>query len=293
MLRARRRFALVFLAFGWSLISGKVAHSQEQSITSAISMARSAFIPRPCGDRRPVPGTEREAGPARQADHADKLCAELTSNRNTTTSPGRADAREKANDDPVLEELRAMGERGLTIERAREKVVGILEGNNRCATWFEQAEPDAARKFRSLGYTIDESGPRYTLKMQNAAGEWRYQQPYVASSIEDASAGSTITINGKGAFFQLRSGVHIVAKQGGPGGPSISQLLHIDFYLGGSLGAQVTTLLHEFSHVVGLLPVDGGTDFGPELSAQNTQIVLHHCRAEVEAAGKHKSPLNP
>jgi len=187
----------------------------------------------------------------------------------------------------VLQELKAMGEQGLIIMRAREEVIEILEGKNRCAAWFEQADP-AARKFRSLHYALDENGPQNTLKIQNAAGGWLYQQPYVASSIEDASAGSTITINGKGAFFQLRAGVRIVPKDGGPGGLSTSQLLHIDFYVGGTLGAQVIALLHEFSHVVNLLPADGESVFGRELSTQNTQVVLRHCRAEVEAAGKHK-----
>src|SRR2546422_7444979 len=205
---ACRGFAVVFLAFGLSLISGKVAHTQDQSITSSTPMARPKVIPRLCGDRRPVPGPQRKSG--------------------------------------------------------------------------------------SLRYTIDDSGPQYTFKIQNAAGEWLYQQPYVASSIEDASAGSTITVNGKGAFFQLRSGVRIVPKDGGPGGLSASQLLHLDLYLGGTLDAQVTALLHEFSHVVGLLPADGGSGFGAELSTQNTQIVLRHCRGEVEAAGKHKGLfLNP
>jgi hypothetical protein len=222
------------------------------------------------------------------------LCDEPAFARSTTGSPGEADVREKEDEDSVLEELKAMGEQGRIIERAREEMVGILEGHNRCAAWFEQAEPDAARKFRSLHYLIDESGSRYTLKVQNPGGGWLYQQPYVASSIENAMAGSTITINGKGAFFQLRAGVRIVPKDGGPGGLSASHLLHLDLYVGGTLGAQVTTLLHEFSHVVGLLPADGEGMSGQELSTQNTQIVLQHCRAQVEAAGKHKGLLlNP
>jgi hypothetical protein len=200
---------------------------------------------------------------------------------------------EKADEDPVLEELRAMGEKGRLIERARQEVAQILEGHNGCAAWFDQAEPDAARKFRSLHYAIDGSGPQYALKVQNFAGGWVYQQPYVASSMENASAGSTITINGKGAFFQLRAGVRIMPKDGGPGGLSTSQLLHLDLYVGGTLDAQVTTLLHEFTHVVGLLPADGESVSGQELSTQNTQIVLQHCRAQVEAAGKRKGlPLN-
>jgi hypothetical protein len=292
---ACRRFAAVFFVFGLLLVSGKVvAQSQGQSITSPTSLARSTVVRRRCGDRRPIRGPQRESGSPREADHSEILCAEVAFDYSATASPGHGDVREKANEDPVLEELKAMGEQGLGIERAREEVLEILESQNRCAAWFQQAEPHAARKFRSLRYTIDDSGPQYTFKIQNAAGEWLYQQPYVASSIEDASAGSTITVNGKGAFFQLRSGVRIVPKDGGPGGLSASQLLHLDLYLGGTLGAQVTALLHEFSHVVGLLPADGGSGFGPELSAQNTQIVLRHCRAEVEAAGKHKGLfLNP
>jgi hypothetical protein len=288
MLRARTRFAVLFLAFGLSLISGQVGHSQDQSFASSTPTARPKIIPRPCGDRRPIPETQRERGSAREADHSDKLCAELVFDRGATASPWHADIREKENEDPVLKELMAMGEKGLIIMRAREDVVEILEGRNRCAAWFEQAEPDAVRKFRSLRYTIDESGPQYTLKIQNADGGWLYQQPYVASSTEDATAGSAIIINARGAFFQLRSGVRIAPRRGGPGGFSTSQLLHVDLYVGGTRGAQVITLLHEFSHVVGLLPADGGS-FGQELSMQNTQVVLRHCRAQVEAAGKHKS----
>ncbi len=234
---ACRRFAVVFFVFGLLLVSGKVAHTQDQSITSSTSMGRPKVIPRPCGDGRPVPGPQRKSGSVRETDRSDKLCAELAFDRSATASLGHGDVREKANEDAVLEELIAMGEQGLVIERARQEVLEILEGQNRCAAWFQQAEPEVARKFQSLRYRIDESGPPYTFKLQNASGEWLYQQPYVA---------------------------------------------------------KVTALLHEFSHVVGLLPADGGTVFGSELSTQNTQIVLRHCRAEVEAAGKHKGLfLNP
>ncbi len=294
MLRARGRFAVVFFVLALSLTSSRAAHAQARSITSPTSKARSPVVPWPCGDRRPTLVTQPEREQASKVDNADKLCAELAFNRSTTGSSRRTDVHEKAYEDPVLEELKAMGEQGRIIERAREAVVEILEGHNGCAAWFEQAEPDAAKKFRSLRYAVEESGPQYTLKIQNSAEGWLYQQPYVASSIENASAGSTITINSKGAFFQLRAGVRIVPKDGGPGGLSTSQLLHLDGYVGGTLGAQVTTLLHEFSHVVGLLPSDGENVSGQELSTQNTQIVLQHCRAQVEAAGKHKgSLLNP
>ncbi len=185
MLRARRRFAVVFLVFAMSLANSRIARSQDQSITSPISIARSLVIPRPCGDRRPAPGSQRETTSAREADQPDKLCVERALDRSAIGSPWRADIREKENEDAVLEELTAIGERGLIIERVRQEVVEILEGHNRCAAWFVQAEPDAARKFRSLRYAIDESGPQYALKIQNSAGQWLYQQPYVASSIEN------------------------------------------------------------------------------------------------------------
>jgi hypothetical protein len=287
VLQARGRFAVVFLVFGFLFIFGQVTRSQDRSNTFPNAKGQTLVIPRPCAPRHPVPDSRRESVSARESDHADKLCAEPPLDRNATASRWRPDDREEENGDPVLDELKVMGEKGLVILRAREQVIEILEGQNRCAAWFGQGEPDPVRKFRSLRYKIDESGREYTLKIQGADKEWRYRQPYVASTIEGASAGSTITINGRGAFFQVRSGLRIVAVDGGPGQLSTSQLLHIDFYVGGTVHAQVIALLHEFSHIAGLLPVDGGSLAGSELSTQNTQTVLRHCRAQVEAAAKH------
>jgi hypothetical protein len=289
VLQACGRFAVVSLAFGFLLIFGKVARSQDRSNTFPTSTGRPSIIPRPCGDHRPAPDAQRESVSARDADRSDQLCAELPFHGSVNTSAWHAEDREGGAADPVQEELKAMGEWGLMILRAREEVVQILESQNRCAAWFEQAEPDAVSKFRSLHYGIDESGPQYTSKVQGADGNWRYEQPYVASSIQGATTGATITINGRGAFFQLRSGLRVVPMDGGPGGLGVSQMLHIDFYMGGTLHAQVVALLHEFSHIASLLPADGGTLAGRELSTQNTQIVLRHCRAQVEAAGKHQS----
>src|SRR4029077_1331397 len=250
------RLAIVCLVFGLLPTVVKVGYSQGQSKTIPTTGGRPSVIPKACGGRRPIPEGRRESVSAHEAEHSDNLCAELPFDRNATGLRWHAGEREGEDVDPVLEELKAMGEQGLIIMRAREEVVEILEGQNRCAAWFEQAEPDAVSKFRSLHYGIDETGPEYTLKIQGADRRWRYQQPYVASSMDGASAGSTITINARGAFFQLGSGLRIVPRDGGPGGLSTSQLLHIDFYIGGTHSAQVVALLHEFSHIVGLLPAD-------------------------------------
>lgn len=289
MPRACRGFAVVFFAFGLSLISGNTAHAQEESGIYSVLRARPAAIPRWCGDRPPILDTKRERTSILGKFYSENLCDEPVSRRTVADSPRSADVRGDANEDPVLDELKSMGEKGLIIGRARENVIRILKGHNQCAAWFAEAEPDAAEKFRSLRYAIKEDGPQLTLKIQNVAGEWLYEQPVVANSIENAGRGSTIAINGRGAFFRFTAGVRIVPKDGGSGGLAVSQRLRIDFYSGGTTGAQVTALLHEFSHVVGLLPADGESFVGAEVSTQNTQIVLRHCRAEVEAAAKHKS----
>jgi hypothetical protein len=294
VLQARGRFAVVSLILVFLLTFGQVAHSQQRSNTFPPAKGQALVIPTQCADRKPIPDSRRETVSAHETDHADKACNASPLDRNATTSRWRSEKGEEQNGDPVVEELKRMGEKGLVILRARENVIEILGGQNQCAAWFGQGEADPVSKFRSLHYGIDETGREYTLKIQGANKEWRYQQPYVASSIEGASAGSAITINGRGAFFQLRSGLRIVPADGGPGQLSTSRLLHIDFYVGGTLHAQVIALLHEFSHIAGLLPVDGGSLAGSELSTQNTQVVLRHCRAQVEAAGKHRNLLlNP
>jgi hypothetical protein len=65
--------------------------------------------------------------------------------------------------------------------------------------------------------------------------------------------------------------------------PTIS-ILHVGDYQGGSLKAQVTTLLHEYAHVVELIPVDTGRADGAQLSTQNTETVLRHCRKQIDAS---------
>ena len=64
----------------------------------------------------------------------------------------------------------------------------------------------------------------------------------------------------------------------------LPRLLHVGSYSGGSVNAQVTTLLHEFGHIVGLLPIDSGEANSAILSTQNTQVVLAHCRKQIEAS---------
>ena len=194
--------------------------------------------------------------------------------------------------DPLEAELIAMGTRGFIIGKARLNVLGLLAGSSACSAWFEQAGPGPAEKFKSIHYVLDEEGPETILKLQNAENSWFFQQPYIASAFENAGEGSAITINAKGAFFLETAGVRIIPRDGGPGGSDMGRLQHVDIYTGGTLPAQTTTLLHEFAHIVGLLPVDSGFAGAAELSTENTRTVLSHCRTEVEEGAKRISKLS-
>ncbi len=94
----------------------------------------------------------------------------------------------------------------------------------------------------------------------------------------------TITINTKGAFFSAASQVREVNKEGGPDSIRGTRLLHVGPYDGDTLTARAVTLLHEFGHVIDLLPPDEDNVEGR--SVQNTHEVLRYCRAELNSLTK-------
>jgi hypothetical protein len=63
-----------------------------------------------------------------------------------------------------------------------------------------------------------------------------------------------------------------------------TRALRVGPYWGDTPNAQVLALLHEFGHVIDLLPSDGEDQEGK--SAQNTNEVLRYCRAEVESSAR-------
>lgn len=186
-------------------------------------------------------------------------------------------------EDPVETELVRMGSDGMLIAGARQQVLEILREGNSCSGWFAQEEPNPARKFASLHFQSDAAGSSFSLGDFDAAG-FSIIEPYVARAQENVGPGSMITLNAHGAFFQQRAGTMFRW----PGStthsrPAIS-MLHVGDYQGGSLKAQVATLLHEYAHIVGLIPVDTGRPDGAQLSTQNTETVLRHCRKQIDAS---------
>jgi hypothetical protein len=70
-------------------------------------------------------------------------------------------------------------------------------------------------------------------------------------------------------------------REGGPLSFRGARYLKVGPYGGNTLQAQVVTLLHEFGHLLSLLPTDKGDYEGK--SVQNTMEVLRFCRAQVES----------
>jgi hypothetical protein len=181
-------------------------------------------------------------------------------------------------------ELSVLGSAGFVVAGARQQVLQILGEHSSCSAWYAQAEGDPQRKFASLHYRIEDGDV-------TAVGELSpiglaYREPYVARAQESVGAGSVITLNAHGAFFRLRAPFKVRLHDGAPMFDRSTVILHVANYSGGSLNAQVSTLLHEYAHIVGLLPVDFGEANSGSVSTQNTLTVLQHCRKEIEASSK-------
>lgn len=181
-------------------------------------------------------------------------------------------------------QLAALGERGMTIAVAREKVLEILQGQNSCSAWFRQTDPDAANVFAGLHIIVDPNGPRYITGSKTDFGDELLKHPYAASASENAGRGAVITLNANGPFFVPSA---IVLQQDYVGGPLHRagwRLLSTGGYAGNTLSAQMTTLLHELGHVIGRIPEDVDELSGQ--SGRNTAEVLHFCHAQIKTVAR-------
>ena len=182
--------------------------------------------------------------------------------------------------DPVRLRLLNMGARGRAIERAREHVLAILRADNSCSAWFRETNSDAADIFESLNFSLAD-GPKDILEFKSSR-DILLRHPYSARVEENAGPNATVLLNANGAFFVKTAEIFERQIAGGFLRPAGLRELRIDSYAGGTLPAQMTTLLHELGHVIGRLPDDSDESSG--LSMQNTERVLHACRAEINAS---------
>ena len=182
--------------------------------------------------------------------------------------------------DIVPAELSALGKRGAKIARARAEVLEILRSDNACTEWLETKDANPAATFQSLYFLLDEHGSPDILESMESDSLRIFRQPYVAQATQDGGAHTAITINANGAFYRSQGSVEKVSKEEGPYKRDGTRLLMVGSYRGDTLSAQMITLLHEFGHIIDLLPEDMDNLDGK--SVRNTSEVLRHCRAEVE-----------
>ena len=181
----------------------------------------------------------------------------------------------------MRDDLNTMGKQGQKILLARQKVLEILQTENTCTEWYRSKDADPAATFRTLTFSLDHQGEAYVRKTNQAGELDLIRSPYVASVIQGEGRYATVTINVNGAFFYPMANVVKSHKEGGMLNFQGARLLRVGPYAGGTLNAQVVTLLHEFGHVTDLLPPDRDDYEGK--SQQNTEEVLRFCREQVES----------
>ena len=183
--------------------------------------------------------------------------------------------------DPIREQLRAMGKPGLTVAQARDHVLEILQPQNSCSAWFQDAAPNAASHFASLKFVI-ENGPRDVLSWRSRSGEMLFKHPYAAMALQDATGNYFVVLNARGAFF-VRAAVVLRQENEGRFFRAVgSRYLLVGSYVGDTLAAQITIILHELGHVVGRLPDDSDELSGQ--SGRNTAEVLRYCGNQIDTS---------
>jgi hypothetical protein len=191
-----------------------------------------------------------------------------------------------AKSDPVALELAGLGKRGAMIERSREQVLTVLQGENGCAAWFQEVEPEPAEVFRSLHYIIEEHGPFYVLHARDQEGREVFKHPWSARALQNSGRDSFIRLNTRGAFFTYTSPVLQVDPEGPMHWPGDRHRLFVASYSGDTGGARMAILLHELGHIVGRLPEDDDNWDGR--SDRNSEEVIRHCGREIRES-KEKS----
>jgi hypothetical protein len=186
--------------------------------------------------------------------------------------------------DLVQEELAGMGKSGQKILRARDKVLEILQTENACSAWFREKDSNAAATFRTLSFAVDRKAEQAVLETRDRDNMLTFRNPYVARVFQGDGAYATITINAGGAFFTPMATVLETWQGGGVVNYHGPRTTNVGPYAGNTMHAQVLALLHEFGHVLDLLPTDENDVDGK--SVQNTKEVLRFCRAEIESKVK-------
>jgi hypothetical protein len=285
MFLATKHFVAMAAAFLLVLFFGDDAHSQ--------SSPSAKLLPMPEREAGRAEGSgncveEMETKAARQRStfaRADYTSHRMSANEIEDCQP--IDARPAAlrsGEQEIQSEMPALRKRREAIATARERTLQILKSENACSAWFRELDADPGDTFESVEIVPDESGPGYVHGLKEIGQPEIYKHPYVARTREWAGRNAIIQVNAHGAFFKRTSAVLEQDRKDGPMRPGGLHALQVASYSGNTIRAQVTTLLHEFGHVIGRLPEDDDSWNGE--SVRNTEEVLRHCRPEVDASGR-------
>jgi hypothetical protein len=210
----------------------------------------------------------------------------LTPNILVSQSPLAKEVRAKVNDDNHAPHLHNTEEQADLLASSR-LALTILQEENACSTWFRHFDPEVVSTFLSLNYHVEKNGPQHVIREKVAGGDWIEHGPYIARTIQAAGPGAIVTINGNGAFFRDRGDIYRLQW---PTGMTVEtgdrRVIHVGPYQGGTLRAQIITLLHELAHVVDAIPEDDSSKFGPARSQRNTDIIVQHCKRSVDSLAR-------
>jgi hypothetical protein len=275
---------------GLSVLFGNSAAGQIGRITARVPprffTANQPFVPRSCFEDLPAVSKISDAA-AHSANGLRPNCGTSPTVKAITdpcASTGFEPSACKTPEDSVPAALEGMGKAGRKISRARERVLEILGSDNACSAWYQEKDSTPGVTFRMVGFEVDRKGEESVLETRGLGPLVIFRNPYVAKVIQGDGANATITLNASGAFFSTMATVIGVRRDGGPFDFRGQRTLRVGPYEGDTLQAQVLTLLHEFGHALDMLPTDENDVDGK--SVHNTQEVLRHCRAEVEAKAK-------
>jgi len=211
----------------------------------------------------------------------------FTANIFVSQSPPATNAKVRINDGNHAPHLHNTGDEADHLASSRSVVLTILREENACSAWFRDFDPQVVSTFLSLNYYVEKNGPQRVIREKVVGGDWIEHGPYVARTIQASGPGATVTINGNGAFFRDRGDIHRLEW---PTGMAIEtgdrRVIHVGPYQGGTLRAQVITLLHELAHVVDAIPEDDSSRFGPARSQKNTDIIVQQCKRSVDSLAR-------
>lgn len=162
------------------------------------------------------------------------------------------------------------------LQRAKEDINKILEGNNDCASFFNSAPLVQANAASSLGSLIGPTTAAGFFQSDDVRPEPLsvFGSPLTgAMTVEGSGANSTIFVNAKG-FMMNSFDLQTIPPKPLPGlGP----------FNANTVGTQVVGLLHELAHTLFLIPPD---NHNPSRSEANTETILKHCLDAIKAALK-------